>query len=296
LENILELNKLTKKFGRITAVDELSFSVQKGSVFGILGPNGSGKTTTLGMLLGVTRPLSGSFSWFGGESPQSAKQRIGSLLETPNFYPYMTARQNLKLVAKIKGIKKPNIEEVLEQVKLLERADDKFKTYSLGMKQRLAIASALLGTPEVLVLDEPTNGLDPKGIADIRNLILEIAGRGITVIMASHILAEVEKVCTHVAVLRTGKLLFSGLAGELQAPQEKLAVASENMEALEAALKEHPQIKELQKVKTHLLIVPEESLSPQALNQWLAERHIYLSHLSRNESDFEAGFFKLINK
>lgn len=295
MKNILELDKLSKKFGRITAVDELSFSVQKGSVFGILGPNGSGKTTTLGMLLGVTRPLSGSFSWFEGESSQKAKQKIGSLLETPNFYPYMTARQNLKLVSKIKGIQNPNIEEVLEQVKLLERADDKFKTYSLGMKQRLAIASALLGTPEVLVLDEPTNGLDPKGIADIRDLILQIADRGITVIMASHILAEVEKVCTHVAVLKTGKLLFTGLASELQAPQEKLEISAPDLEGLSTALQAHPQIKSVQQVKTHLMVIPEEGLLPEDLNQWLSEKGIYVSHLRRNVSDFEAGFFKLIN-
>lgn len=296
MKNVLELQELTKKFGRITAVNQLSFSVEKGSVFGILGPNGSGKTTTLGMLLGVTRPLSGSFSWFEGEDSQRAKKRIGSLLETPNFYPYMSARQNLSLSAKIKNIKNPNIDEVLEQVKLLDRADDKFKTFSLGMKQRLAIASALLGNPEVLVLDEPTNGLDPKGIADIRNLILAIAERGITVIMASHILAEVEKVCSHVAVLKNGNLLFCGLSAELQAPQEKLEIAASDMLELELALKQHPKVKEVLHQKAYLMVIPEADLAPESLNQWLAEQGIYISHLKRNESDFEAGFFKLIDK
>jgi len=295
LENVLELHQLTKKFGRITAVNQLSFTVKKGSVFGILGPNGSGKTTTLGMLLGVTLPLSGNFDWFGGLATQKAKRKIGSLLETPNFYPYMSARQNLQVVAKIKDIGQPNIDEVLEQVKLLERGDDKFKTYSLGMKQRLAIASALLGNPEVLVLDEPTNGLDPKGIADIRQLILDIAERGITVIMASHILAEVEKVCTDVVVLRNGELLFSGKADELQAPQEKLELESDDLDRLQAALADYPNIKELSINKGRLIVSLKQDIDPAELNQFLATKGIYLRHLSRNFSDFEAGFFKLIN-
>lgn len=295
MEKVLELQSLSKNYGRIKAVNQLSFEVDKGSVFGILGPNGSGKTTTLGMLLGVTKSNSGQFSWFGGVSQQASKRRIGSLLETPNFYPYMTARQNLKLVAKIKQCANPNIDEVLEQVKLLERGDDKFKTYSLGMKQRLAIASALLGEPEVLLLDEPTNGLDPKGIAEVRELILDIANRGITVIMASHILAEVEKVCTHVAVLQKGQLKFSGLAGDLSGHQGKLMVAADNMDALKAALSDHPAVSQVQHHGGFLAVMLKEEIKPSALNHWLFERNIHLNHLEQQQTSLEEGFLKLID-
>lgn len=295
MEKVLELQSLSKNYGRIKAVNQLSFEVLKGSVFGILGPNGSGKTTTLGMLLGVTQSNSGHFSWFEGESPPLAKRRIGSLLETPNFYPYMTARQNLALVAKIKQCANPNIDEVLDQVKLLDRADDKFKTYSLGMKQRLAIASALLGEPEVLLLDEPTNGLDPKGIAEVRELILTIAQRGITVIMASHILAEVEKVCTHVVVLQKGQLKYSGLAGDLSGHQGKLMVAADDLEQLAQALLEHPSVSEVNPHGNFLAVILQDEIKPSALNHWLFERNIHLNHLEQQQTSLEEGFLKLID-
>ncbi len=276
-------------------MDQLSFEVEKGTVFGILGPNGSGKTTTLGMLLGVTRPVSGSFKWFNNHKLEDAKKRIGCLLETPNFYPYMTARQNLKLAAKIKECRNPNIDEVLEQVNLHERADDKFKTYSLGMKQRLAIASALLGKPDVLLLDEPTNGLDPKGIAEVRELILEIANSGITVIMASHILAEVEKVCSHVAVLKKGQLKYSGLASDLSGHSGKLVLSAENLESLEKELQEHPSVKKMEQDGAFLIVLLRDEESPAAINQWLAQRNIHLNHLELRQSSLEEGFLKLID-
>lgn len=295
MEKILELHALSKNYGRIKAVDQLSLEVEKGTVFGILGPNGSGKTTTLGMLLGVTRPSAGSFSWFGGEQAEKAKKRIGSLLETPNFYPYMTARQNLKLVAKIKECENPNIEEVLEQVKLLDRGDDKFKTYSLGMKQRLAIASALLGDPDILLLDEPTNGLDPRGIAEVRQLILEIADRGTTVIMASHILAEVEKVCSHVAVLKKGVLKYSGLASELSGHLGKLVVAAADLEQLQNTLQEHPSIKQIERDGKVLVVLLQEKIDPASINRWLAEKNIHLNHLEQRQGSLEEGFLKLID-
>lgn len=295
MEKILELHALSKNYGRIKAVDQLSLEVEKGTVFGILGPNGSGKTTTLGMLLGVTRPSAGSFSWFGGEQAEKAKKRIGSLLETPNFYPYMTARQNLKLAAKIKECKNPNIEEVLEQVKLLDRGNDKFKTYSLGMKQRLAIASALLGDPDILLLDEPTNGLDPRGIAEVRQLILEIADRGTTVIMASHILAEVEKVCSHVAVLKKGVLKYSGLASELSGHLGKLVVAAADLEQLQNTLQEHPSIKQIERDGKVLVVLLQEKIDPASINRWLAEKNIHLNHLEQRQGSLEEGFLKLID-
>ncbi|MBT8177618.1 MAG: ATP-binding cassette domain-containing protein, partial [Eudoraea sp.] len=211
METILTVNQLTKKFGYLTAVKDLSFSIQKGNVYGILGPNGSGKSTTLGIVLNVVNATSGSFSWFDGNtSTHDALKRVGAIIERPNFYPYMSAVQNLNLVCKIKEVSKDKIREKLELVGLWERRDSKFRTYSLGMKQRLAIASALLNDPEILILDEPTNGLDPQGIHQIREIIKRIASQGTTILLASHLLDEVEKGCSHVVILRKGEKLYSG--------------------------------------------------------------------------------------
>ena len=205
METILQINELTKRYRRLTALDGLSLEIEKGQVFGLLGPNGSGKTTTLGILLDVIQPTSGSFQWFGGESNSDSRKKIGSILETPCFYPYLSASRNLRIVAEIKGCEKKRIDEVLEWVGLYDRRNDSFKTFSLGMKQRLAIAAALLPDPPVLILDEPTNGLDPTGIAEIRGLIQDISERGKTLILASHLLDEVQKVCSHFAILQKGK-------------------------------------------------------------------------------------------
>ncbi|HAI19229.1 MAG TPA: ABC transporter ATP-binding protein, partial [Xanthomarina gelatinilytica] len=211
MEPILTINNLTKKFGFLTAVNDLSFTINKGNVYGILGPNGSGKSTTLGIVLNAVNKTSGNFKWFNGTvDTHDALKKVGAIIERPNFYPYMTAAQNLKLVCKIKGVDYAKIDEKLEVVNLLDRKDHKFSTYSLGMKQRLAIASALLNDPEILILDEPTNGLDPQGIHQIRQIIKEIANQGTTILLASHLLDEVEKVCSHVVVLRKGVKLYSG--------------------------------------------------------------------------------------
>jgi len=216
VESILTINNLTKKFGYLTAVNDLSFTINKGNVYGILGPNGSGKSTTLGIVLNVVNGTSGSFHWFDGNtSTHEALKKVGAIIERPNFYPYMTAIQNLKLVCKIKGVDHSKIEEKLEVVGLLDRKNSKFKTFSLGMKQRLAIASALLNDPEILILDEPTNGLDPQGIHQIRQIIKDIASDGTTILLASHLLDEVEKVCSHVVVLRKGVKLYSGRVDEM---------------------------------------------------------------------------------
>ena len=175
LEHILTVKNLTKKFGYLTAVKDLSFTIEKGNVYGILGPNGSGKSTTLGIVLNVVNKTEGEFSWFDGDiSTHQALKKVGAIIERPNFYPYMTAIQNLKLVCKIKEVATDKIEEKLELVGLLDRKNSKFRTYSLGMKQRLAIASALLNDPEILILDEPTNGLDPQGIHQIREIIKKL--------------------------------------------------------------------------------------------------------------------------
>lgn len=213
--NVLEIENLTKSYGSVVALQGLSMSVPQGSVFGLLGPNGSGKTTTLGIILGVLHATSGTVRWFGQSLNPLHRLRIGALLETPNFYPYLTARQNLAQAAAIKHTPTNSIDKVLITTGLLERQHERFNGFSLGMKQRLAIAAALLGQPEVLILDEPTNGLDPQGIAEIRELIRAQTALGTTVIIASHMLDEVEKVCTHVAILSKGQLRASKPISEL---------------------------------------------------------------------------------
>jgi ABC-2 type transport system ATP-binding protein len=212
--NVLTISGITKHYGAITALKDVSFSVPEGAVYGVLGPNGSGKTTLLGIVTDVLRASAGSYRFFDGSKPvNEIRKDMGVLLETPNFYPYLSANQNLSIVAKIKGCNVAEIPEVLHKVNLLGRQHSSFKTYSLGMKQRLAIASALLGNPKVVILDEPTNGLDPEGISEIRQLIKQLAKDGKTIILASHLLDEVEKVCTHVAILKKGNLLTAGDIG-----------------------------------------------------------------------------------
>tara|TARA_R110001592_G_scaffold138225_1_gene356977 strand:+ start:96120 stop:97022 length:903 start_codon:yes stop_codon:yes gene_type:complete len=296
LQIILEIDGISKRYGKVQALKPYKLQIPKGTTFGILGPNGSGKTTTLGIILGILSSDSGSFTWFDGQSVNSAKKRIGALLETPNFYPYMTAYQNLKLVAKIKELKNPNIDAVLKTVNLHERAHHKFKGYSLGMKQRLAIAASLLGEPEVLLLDEPTNGLDPTGIAEVRDLITRIAANGTTVIIASHILAEVERVCSHVAVLQNGSLLYSGLADELSAKDAVIAVAAADMQALENAIKDLSSLKKIRPSDGHLHLSFSEDMSPSKLNQLLAEQGIYLSYIEEKKASLEERFLKILTR
>ncbi len=296
MQIVLEIDGISKRYGKVQALKPYKLQIPKGTTFGILGPNGSGKTTTLGIILGILSSDSGGFTWFNGQSVNSAKKRIGALLETPNFYPYMTAYQNLKLVAKIKELQNPNIDGVLKTVNLLERAHHKFKGYSLGMKQRLAIAASLLGEPEVLLLDEPTNGLDPTGIAEVRDLITRIAATGTTVIIASHILAEVEKVCSHVAVLQNGSLLYSGLADELSAKDAVIAVASADMQALENAIKELSSLKKIRPMDGHLHLSFSEDMSPSKLNKLLAEQGIYLSYIEEKKASLEERFLKILTR
>jgi ABC-2 type transport system ATP-binding protein len=296
LQIVLEIDGISKRYGKVQALKPYKLQIPKGTTFGILGPNGSGKTTTLGIILGILSTDSGGFTWFDGQSVNSAKKRIGALLETPNFYPYLTAYQNLKLVAKIKELQNPNIDAVLKTVNLHERAHHKFKGYSLGMKQRLAIAASLLGEPEVLLLDEPTNGLDPTGIAEVRDLITRIAANGTTVIIASHILAEVEKVCSHVAVLQNGSLLYSGLADELSAKDAVIAVASADMQALEIAIKDLSSLKKLRPMDGHIHLSFSEDMSPSKLNQLLAEQGIYLSYIEEKKASLEERFLKILTR
>ncbi len=294
MEKILEINGLTKSYGRIQAVQNLSLDIPKGSVFGILGPNGSGKTTTLGMVLGVIKPDSGNFNWFGQQLNFDTKKRVGAILETPNFYPYMSGVKNLEIVASIKEIRNPKIEETLNTVGLGERGHSKFKSYSLGMKQRLAIASALLSQPEILVLDEPTNGLDPQGIAQIRELILEIASRGITIIIASHILVEIEKVCTHAAVLQRGVLRFAGRVEELTGLEGLVEISAADNGILMNVLNAFDAVESVTEEGGLLLAKLNKEWSADDINRQLAAQGIFVNHLVFRKASLETQFLNLI--
>lgn len=291
---VLQITNLTKTYGRLKAVDGLNLTVEKGNVFGLLGPNGSGKTTTLGIVLDIVKTPTGSYKWFGEEPGHHSRKRIGATLETPFFYPYLSAVNNLRIVARIKEKPFDKIEEVLKTVDLQHRKDDKFKTYSLGMKQRLAIAAALVGEPEVLILDEPTNGLDPLGIAEIRNLVNRIANLGMTIILASHMLDEVQKMCSHVAVLRTGRILFSGSVAEALNENDIIELSSNNLALLSNELKNFEGIKEIRKEGSLLVIKVINDISPSDVNEFLIEKGIVLSHLSLRKKTLEQQFIEVL--
>jgi len=295
LETILKLNQLTKQFGNLTAVHSLSFEVQRGFVYGILGPNGSGKSTTLGMVLNVVNPTSGSFEWFGGGlNTHEALKKVGAIIESPNFYPSMSAEDNLKLVCKIKDVNYSRIDSVLETVNLLERKEDHFKSFSLGMKQRLAIASALLNNPEILILDEPTNGLDPQGIHQIREIIKKIAANGMTILLASHLLDEVEKVCSHVIVIRNGVELYTGPVDELSATHGFFELKSENKHELEAFLNTHSAIESFDEDDDGLIkAILAQPYEAAEMNKECFDNNILLSHIIKRKETLEEQFLKL---
>lgn len=293
MDTVLSINNLSKHYGKIKALDGLNLEVNRGNVFGILGPNGSGKTTTLGMILDVINPTNGSFTWFGKKSSTATRKKIGAILEHPIFYPYLTGVQNLMVVCDIKEVPYSRVEEVLQQVGLGERKDSKFKTYSLGMKQRLSIASALLCDPDVMILDEPTNGLDPQGIAEIRELIIEIANSGKTIIIASHLLDEVQKVCTHFCVLQRGKLIHNGLVedvGKGSISVEVKADAENLQEVLESA-NMHTQLKrELDKY----ILTMENGYGAADLNKYLFDNGITAKHLVVKTKSLEKQFLEIL--
>jgi ABC-type multidrug transport system ATPase subunit len=295
-DTVLEIKNLRKVYKDVVALDDLSFEVKKGQVFGLLGPNGSGKTTTLGILLGVLRQNQGTFSWFNNGDKDENRKNIGALLETPNFYPYLSAFDNLVVVAKIKGMTDyaERIDEVLKRVNLFERKKSKFKTFSLGMKQRLAIASAMLNDPEVLVLDEPTNGLDPEGIAEIRDLIKEIALSGKTIVIASHILDEIEKVCTHVAIMRKGKLLQMGELAEVMTQERLLLLKSADLNELKNAIERLSHAKFIKIKEDEVLVSIADDFDPAVLNKELAGLGIYLSSIKEHRKNLESMFLEII--
>lgn len=291
---ILTVENLHKNYGPIQALKGVSFSVPKGSVFGILGPNGSGKTTLLGIILDVLRATSGSFKLFDEAPTHTHRQQIGTLLETPNFYHYLNAVQNLRIAAAIKQRGNADIDKVLQMVNLEQRKFSRFSTYSLGMKQRLAIASSLLGNPDVLIFDEPTNGLDPVGIVEIRELIKKLSKEGKTIIMASHLLDEVEKVCTHVAILQKGTLLTHGHVDEILVTEDIVETAATDMQQLHVILQQYPDAKKVHLNEHHVEVsFTAGTAHLEALNRYCFDKGITLRHLRLRKKSLETKFFEL---
>ena len=296
-ETILSVKNLNKRYGVLQALKNVSFEIHKGNVYGILGPNGSGKSTTLGIALNVVNKTSGEYSWFNGTmQTHDALKKVGAIIERPNFYPYMTAKENLQLVCKIKGINYAKVNEKLELVGLTDRQNSKFSTFSLGMKQRLAIASALLNDPEILILDEPTNGLDPQGIHQIRDIIKQIAAKGTTILLASHLLDEVEKVCTHVIVLRKGVILYTGLVDGMAANDTFFELEADDNQNLMEVLKAHFATTKIICEQGKVLVYLKENLEARELNRFLFEKNIVLNHLVKRKSSLEEQFLKLTEK
>jgi ABC-2 type transport system ATP-binding protein len=297
LQTILSIKNLNKRYGGLQALRNVSFEIKKGNVYGILGPNGSGKSTTLGIVLNVVNKTSGEYSWFDGKlQTHEALKKVGAIIERPNFYPYMTAEQNLKLVCKIKNISYIKIQEKLELVGLNERRNSKFSTFSLGMKQRLAIASALLNDPEILILDEPTNGLDPQGIHQIRDIIKQIATQGTTILLASHLLDEVEKVCSHVLVLRKGVILYSGTVDGMSANEGFFELQADDTTKMIEVLRTHPAVESVKQEEGKVFVYLKSALEAADLNKFLFDRTISLSHLVKRKHSLEEQFLELTKK
>lgn len=296
MSSILSIQSITKFYGKIRALNQVSFEVPAGSVFGVLGPNGSGKTTLLGIIMDVLKASGGSYSWFGSPPSERQRQQIGTLLETPNFYHYLSGEQNLTIAAGIKGKDPGDIPRVLEIVKLTERKDSRFSTYSLGMKQRLAIASCLLGNPQVLVFDEPTNGLDPVGIAETREVIRQMAREGKTIVLASHLLDEVEKVCTHVAILQRGQLLTAGNVNEVLVNEDFIEVGAgaTQMTNLQGLLAGLPGVRQVKPYEQHVQVFFGNAVMDTGeLNKYCFEKGIVLNYLQLKKRSLESKFMEL---
>lgn len=291
--SIIETRGLTKRYrGGVLAVHDLDLQVERGQVFGFLGPNGSGKTTTIGMLVGIITPTAGEIRLFGegGRAAlQSARQRMGATLETPNFYPYLSGRDNLRLVARVKEVEHSRVDEVLELVGLESRARDEFARYSLGMKQRLAIAATMIGDPELIILDEPANGLDPEGMREVREVILRLAAGGKTIFLSSHLLAEVERTCTHVAILKQGRMIRCGRVDEILHGGVRIALRAADAVALRAAVEASPSVRAVVEEGADLVVELADE-DPAALNRFLAGRGIWLHHLARRRTSLEEVF------
>ena len=295
MNNVLTIDGITKFYGHVRALNKVSFSIPVGCIYGILGPNGSGKTTLLGIIMDILRPTSGKYEFYDGSTPNSqVRKRIGTLLETPNFYHYLSAKRNLRIAAEIKERGVEQIDEVLSKVNLYERRHSKFSTFSLGMKQRLAIASALLGDPDVLVFDEPTNGLDPEGIAEIRQLIKNLASEGKTIIMASHLLDEVEKVCSHVAILKKGELLTAGKVDEVLSNEDIVEVGARDLaklyEVMQGVNNTLRVYREDNSVRLHF---EQGTADTEAINKYCFDNNITLTSLLLKNKSLESKFLEI---
>ncbi|HBF89128.1 MAG TPA: ABC transporter ATP-binding protein [Bacteroidales bacterium] len=293
-EIVLNIQELRKSYGKITALDSLSLTINKGSVYGILGPNGSGKTTTLSILMEIIKQDSGQFQWFNEENIEKAKHKIGALIESPGFYPYLSVEKNLKVVTAIKNIPESDISRVLNIVNLEKRRKSRYDTLSYGMKQRLSLASILLGDPDVLVLDEPTNGLDPEGIAEIRNIILQEAKKNKTIILASHILDEVEKVCSHVAVLKSGKLIANGKVRDLLTKDDLIVVSTDRLSEFYEFIAREGVCKTINKKDYEIELRLNENFSTMNLNELALKNGYIFSKLEVKKQSLESQFLELV--
>ncbi len=294
MKEILSIQGLSKSYKNVRAIRNLDLQISEGQAYGILGPNGSGKTTTLSIVTGIIKQDAGQFRWFN-EAPEASQRRsIGSLIETPHFYPYLNLVKNLKIICDIKGMPYGDIDRVLETANLAERKKSKFSTLSLGMKQRLGIAAALLGDPRVLVLDEPTNGLDPEGIAEVRELVLQQVNAGKTLILASHILSEVEKICSHVAILKKGELLANGPVKELLAEDEIIEISSNNNTELKKLLKGSPMVKDIETENGLLVLTLNEEVKPADVNSFAFANKLVIHHMLSRKRSLESHFLELV--
>ena len=291
---VLQINNLTKRYGKFHALDNLNLTIEAGNIYGLLGPNGSGKTTTLGIILGILAKTSGSFEWFDGQYGDKYRMKIGAILETPNFYPYLNAQKNLEIVQDIKQSSNDDIEELLRTVDLAHRKTSKFRTYSLGMKQRLAIAATLVGSPDVVIFDEPTNGLDPEGIAEVRNILKRVAESGKTVIMASHLLDEVEKICTHVAIIKEGQLMATGQVGKIFTNDTTLIISSNDLDGLKNVLSSRSYIKELSQLDNNIIECQMNAeITAEQICRLAFDNNIMLTRLETRKRRLEDDFLDL---
>jgi ABC-2 type transport system ATP-binding protein len=294
--NVIETQALTKRYGKDRpAVDGISFAVEAGQVFGFLGPNGSGKTTTIGMLLGIITPTGGHIELFGLSGRRGlhrARQRVGATLENPNFYPYLSGRDNLRVVANVKRVDRRAVDAALDKVGLAPRSRDRYATYSLGMKQRLAIAATMLGDPQLVVLDEPANGLDPEGMREIREIIAGLAARGKTIFLSSHLLWEVERTCTHVAIIRRGRLLRQASVADIVSGAVVVELQGPDVDALEDAVAGYPELASVE-TEGDVVLAHLRGDDLADLNRYLTARGIYVSHLARRRASLEDVFMEL---
>jgi ABC-2 type transport system ATP-binding protein len=290
MELVIETEALSKRYGETAAVQELALRVRRGEVYGFLGPNGAGKTTTLRMLLGLVRPSAGRASVLG--APAGARlRRIGAMVEAPAFYPYLSGRDNLRVLAGHAGVARERIDVVLDEVRLLDRAGDRVSGYSLGMKQRLGVAAALLKDPELLILDEPTNGLDPAGMAEMRSLIRSLGQGERTVVLSSHLMGEVEQISDRVGVIRAGRLVAEGTVDELRG-QAGLRVRAQPLEAARTLLANFPGVEGVSRDDGTLAVTADPALAAE-LNRALVSAGVAVSELTTERSSLEDVFFAL---